>query len=529
MKNIAAASRVKVSADGHGVVSHAGMAMLRELADRTGLSAQVTALADTYRGPWAYSPGEVFADLAAAVADGADCIDGVGQLCGDREHAFGAKASTTTMWRLVDERIDTAHLPAVQAARATARAAAWAAGAAPAPGGWLHIDIDATLVIDHSDNKHGATSTWKKSFGHHPLLAFLDRPEIAGGEALAGLLRSGNAGSNTASDHIIVLQQALAALPAAWRPDPSRGDDPDRPQVLVRCDTAGATHRFADACREQGVGFSFGYPVDARVQDAVDTLNLAEGWYPAIDTDGGLRDGAWVAEATTLVNLNSWPPSTRLILRKEPPSRRPVAVHRHRRDAGHRVHHRHTHRCRGRSGRRPGVAAPLARPRRGPHPRTEGHRPAQPAVSVLLGQRRLAGDRAGRRRPGHLVPPARIPKRSRPGPRRDHHVPLPRAARRRPHHPRCAPAAAAHRCHLALGRPDRDRLADHPHRLRITEDLPDRPITKDPLALGKPAPPGDTGPPRTPGDHRTQLATHSAADSNRHHLRRKIEAIVLSH
>ncbi|RWR30195.1 IS1380-like element ISMsm3 family transposase, partial [Mycobacterium tuberculosis] len=81
----------------------------------------------------------------------------------------------------------------------------------------------------------------------------------------------------------------------------------------------GATHRFADACREQGVGFSFGYPVDARVQDAADTLNLAEGWYPAIDTDGGIRDGAWVAEATTLVNLNSWPPGTRLILRKERP------------------------------------------------------------------------------------------------------------------------------------------------------------------------------------------------------------------
>jgi len=136
VKNIAAAPRVKVSADGHGVVSHAGMGMLRELADRTGLSAQVTAaLADTYRGPWVYAPGEVFADLAAAVADGADCIDAVGQLCGDREHVFGAAASTTTKWRLVDERIDATHLPGVRAARAAARAAAWAAGAASAPGG----------------------------------------------------------------------------------------------------------------------------------------------------------------------------------------------------------------------------------------------------------------------------------------------------------------------------------------------------------------------------------------------------------
>lgn len=320
MKNIAVASRVKVSADGHGVVSHAGMAMVRELADRTGLSAQVTAaLADTYRGPWVYAPGEVFADLAAAVADGADCIDAVGQLCGDREHVLGAKASTTTMWRLVDERIDAAHLPRVRAARAAARAAAWVAGAAPARGGWLHIDIDATLVIDHSDNKEKAAPTWKKTYGHHPLLAFADRPEIAGGEALAGLLRTGRAGSNTAADHVTVLAEALASLPARYRPDPDQPDDPDKPAVLVRCDTAGATHDFATACRTAGVGFSFGYPVDWRVQDAVDTLNIGQAWYPAIDTDGGIRDGAWVAEATDLVNLSSWPARTRLILRKERP------------------------------------------------------------------------------------------------------------------------------------------------------------------------------------------------------------------
>ena len=160
-----------------------------------------------------YAPGQVFADLAAAVADGADCIDGVGRRCGDREHVFGAAASTTIMWRLVDQRSDAAHLPHVRAAWAAARAAAWAAGAAPASGEWLPIDIDATLVIDHSDGKQGAAPTWKKTFGHHPLLAFVDRPEIAGGEALAGLLRAGNAGSNTAADHITVLDLALVSLP----------------------------------------------------------------------------------------------------------------------------------------------------------------------------------------------------------------------------------------------------------------------------------------------------------------------------
>lgn len=139
-----------------------------------GYPGQVSAaLSDTYRGPWVYAPGEMFADLAAAVADGADCIDAVGQLCGDEEHAFGAKASTTTMWLLADQRIDAAHLPG---ARAAARASAWAAGAAPTSGDRLHIDIDADLVIDHFDNKHGATPTWKTTFGHHPLLAFWTAP-----------------------------------------------------------------------------------------------------------------------------------------------------------------------------------------------------------------------------------------------------------------------------------------------------------------------------------------------------------------
>ncbi|HME17172.1 MAG TPA: IS1380 family transposase [Mycobacterium sp.] len=317
MKSIAARPRVKVSADGHGVVSHAGVGMLRELAELTGLSAQVTvALADTYGGPWTYAPGAVFADLVAAVADGADCIDGVGQRCGDRAHVFGPAASTTTMWRLVDARIDAAHLPGIRTARAHARERAWAAGAAPAPGGWLHLDVDATITIDHSDNKENAAATWKKTFGHHPLLVFLDRPEIAGGEALAGLLRPGNAGSNTAADHVRVLGWALESLPAGYRPNPH---DPGAQQILVRSDSAGATHTFADACRGAGVGFSFGYAVDARLREAVEVLNAHHGWYPAIDSDGAIRDGAWVAEATGLLDMSSWPAGTRVILRKERP------------------------------------------------------------------------------------------------------------------------------------------------------------------------------------------------------------------
>ena len=73
---------------GCGVACRGGI--LRELVELTGLSAQVTAALadDTYRGLWTYAPGAVFTDLAAAVAGGADCIDGVGQRCGDREHVL---------------------------------------------------------------------------------------------------------------------------------------------------------------------------------------------------------------------------------------------------------------------------------------------------------------------------------------------------------------------------------------------------------------------------------------------------------
>jgi len=315
VKSSAAVSRVKVSADGQGVVSHAGVGLLREIADLTGLSSQVTAaLADTYNGPWIHPPGAVFADLAAAVADGASCVDGVAQLWGDRKHAFGAVGSTATLWRLVDERIDTTHLPAIRAARAHARQQAWAAGAAPTHDGWLHLDVDATITIDHSDNKEKAAATWKKTFGHHPLLVFLDRPDIAGGEALAGLLRAGNAGSNTTADHISVLGQALASLPPSYRPDP---DNPDALQVLIRSDSAGATHGFAAACRTAHVGFSLGAVIDARARHAAEVLNSTDAWYPAIDTGGGIRQGAWVAEATALMDMSQWPPGTRLILRKE--------------------------------------------------------------------------------------------------------------------------------------------------------------------------------------------------------------------
>jgi Transposase DDE domain group 1 len=258
-----------------------------------------------------HAPGQVFADLAVAIADGADAVAGIGVLR-DREALFGPVASAPTAWRLLD-RIGGPRLGRVRAARAAARERAWQAGAAPAGGTELRIDFDATISIAYSE-KQNAAATWKKTFGFHPLLAFLDRPEVAGGEGLAGLLRPGNAGSNTAADHVTLLEMALESLPEQARPRPG---DPASPRVLARSDSAGATHLFAAACRARGVGFSFGFPVDERIQNIVDLIP-GRCWHPAIEDDG-LRDGAWVAEATGMIDLSSWPEGSRLILRKERP------------------------------------------------------------------------------------------------------------------------------------------------------------------------------------------------------------------
>ena len=299
------------------MVSHAGVGLLREMAEFTGLVDGVTdALIDTYMGPPVHAPGRVFTDLAVAVADGADAISGIAVLT-DRQDLFGPMASMPTTWRVLD-RIDAQHLDAVRAARAAARAAAWSAGAGPDLSREVCLDFDATITIAHSE-KENAAATWKRTFGFHPLLCFLDRPDLAGGEALAGLLRPGNAGSNTAADHITVLDLALASLPERARPRP--GGTPGTwagPRLLARSDSAGATHKFAAACVARGVEFSFGFPVDARIQAIVDTI-AADAWTPAIQTNGDPRDGAWVVEATGLIDLGSWPAGSRLILRKERP------------------------------------------------------------------------------------------------------------------------------------------------------------------------------------------------------------------
>jgi hypothetical protein len=291
--------KLQVLADDTAMASRAGSVLLTELADRLGLTDGLSgAMASTRRRPSAHDPGRVVRDLAVMLADGGDCLADLGALR-DQVDLFGAVASDSTAWRVIDA-IDDGRLADIRAARAGARERAWAAGARP---GEIVLDIDATLVTAHSD-KEGAAPTYKRGYGHHPMLCYL------GGEALAGLLRPGNAGANTAADHIGVLVDALDQLPEAVRED-------EDTTILVRADSAGCTHAFLDALVEMECAFSVGMAIDERGREAI--LALPESaWAPAIRQDGAEREGAWVAELGDL-DLSGWPEGSRAICRRERP------------------------------------------------------------------------------------------------------------------------------------------------------------------------------------------------------------------
>jgi Transposase DDE domain group 1 len=296
------ASSFEVTTDGTGVVGHAGAALLRELADRVGLTRALGW--HQAGGRRCYPDAVVLRDLAVMLADGGDCLSDLAALR-DQPELFGPVASTPTAWRVV-ERVatDADGLARLRAARAQARACAWAAGGDPEVE-VLIVDADATLVLAHADAKQGAAGTYKGSFGFHPLLAYLDRGK-APGEPLAGLLRPGNAPAGGADDLIELVDLALAQLPI------SAGDQP----VLVRSDSAGASTRLAWHLRDQGVGFSVGMQLDAHVREAI-LAQPETAWTPAIDPDGQVRPGAEVCELTGWVDLHTWPEGTRAICRRE--------------------------------------------------------------------------------------------------------------------------------------------------------------------------------------------------------------------
>jgi hypothetical protein len=313
MNNSARSTRVTVSADGRGLVSQAGAVLLWETLRVTGLGRGLSEGLARWRAPRAvHDPGKIVADLAAALALGGDCLADIAVLR-EQPDLAGPVASDPVVSRLVSTLAADGPraLAAIRPARAAARERAWALAGDAAPGADgapVTIDLDATIVIAHSE-KEQAAPTWKKTFGHHPMTAWADHGPAGNGEPLALVLRPGNAGSSTAAGHIETARLALAQLPERLRRT-----------VLVRADSAGGTREFLTwlTAKSRRLHYSVGMTITGAIAEAIGKVPAAA-WTAACDGDGQVRDGAWVADITGLLDLDSWPAGMRVIVRKERP------------------------------------------------------------------------------------------------------------------------------------------------------------------------------------------------------------------
>jgi len=330
VQRIASFPKITVTADGRGVCTHVGSRLLADVAAAAGVAEALDgAVGGGRRRRSAHAPGRVLADLAVMLADGGVAIGDLAVLR-DQANLFGPVASTATAWRVLAS-VEESLLEKVKVARAAARERAWllrgeAGRTVPTvrcagtvvPG--LVIDVDATLVTCHSE-KQGAAATFKHGFGYHPLLAWLDNT----GEALAGMLRPGNANANTAADHIQVTDEALAQIPDEYR---------HGAPILIRADGAGATKTWLAhlrSLREQhglNVSFSVGFSLTNQLKDAIGLLPETA-WTVAVDAAGEPRpvdeSGLPVAQVAELTGLlpaltdAGWPNRMRVLVRRERP------------------------------------------------------------------------------------------------------------------------------------------------------------------------------------------------------------------
>ena len=317
-----------VEVAGHGVVSHAGSAVLRLLADNSGLTGALSKALGRRGFTPVHDRGRVLVDTAVCIADGGRVLSDLAALR-DQGELYGPVASDPTLWRALEE-IGADQRERIATARAKIRRQVWALtearhGAIPASrvadvdlGATVVIRMDATIQIAHSD-KEQATGTFKGSYGHHPLTAWCDNTR----ESLAFLLRPGRAGSNTASDHVAVLTEAIAQVPARYRRN-----------LLITVDGAGATLDLINhitglnGAAGRRVHYSVGFDLDERARTAI-TKIPERVWEQVWDRDGRPRDldDAGVVELTGLLRasvggdeLGNWPADMRIICRRERPS-----------------------------------------------------------------------------------------------------------------------------------------------------------------------------------------------------------------
>ena len=311
--HVTSTTRARIETGGDGVVAHVGLHALGRFADALGLGAALSARIPPggERFPL-HDRGKVLVHAMLTLAGGGDACGDV-ELLRAQPALFGSVPSDSTLYRTY-RQLDAVTLAGLWDAIAEVRAKVWAR---VDTGGPVVLDIDASLVEIHSENKDGTGPTYKGGFGFHPMFCFAD----ATGETLAALLRPGNAAANSSADHLAVLDAAIVQLPAEIAAGHHVDDDAQfvtRP-VMVRADSAGATGGFVHGCRARNVGFAVVARKNASVHAAISKIRFDDDrWSAALTQTGDVRPGAAVCEVTDLVDLANWPQGTRLIVRREP-------------------------------------------------------------------------------------------------------------------------------------------------------------------------------------------------------------------
>ena len=314
-----------ITAGGKGLVGHAGAVLLRKAADQTGLAGQLSEAMLVRGSSPLLDRGIVLVSMAIAIALGAASMSDIALLA-HLAPLLGTAASSPTVRRTLDLAGDKKIRDRIARARARARAHAWNLIAQTERGfpwlevagktltGWVVIDMDATLITAHSE-KEKAAPTWKKGYGFHPLAAWCRNTR----ECLAMLLRPGNAGSNTFTDHREVLTAAIRQVPSRFRR-----------RILVRVDGAGASHDLIGhllslSSPRRTLRFTCGWTIRPEDEDAIKLLP-ASAWKPGTCQDGAVEEDKAVAEITHLMTrAENWPGSLRWVVRRVKPSRRQLA------------------------------------------------------------------------------------------------------------------------------------------------------------------------------------------------------------
>ena len=314
-----------ITAGGKGLVGHAGAVLLRKAADQTGLASRLSEAMLVKGSSPLLDRGIVLVSMAMAIALGAASMSDIALLA-HLAPLLGTAASGATVRRTLDLAGDKKIRDRIARARARARAHAWDLIAQTERGfpwlevagktltGWVVIDMDATLITAHSE-KEKAAPTWKKGYGFHPLAAWCRNTR----ECLAMLLRPGNAGSNTFTDHREVLTAAIRQVPSRFRR-----------RILVRVDGAGASHDLLGhllslSSPRRTLRFTCGWTIRPEDEDAIKLLP-ASAWKPGTCQDGAVEEDKAVAEITHLMTrAENWPGSLRWIVRRVKPSRRQLA------------------------------------------------------------------------------------------------------------------------------------------------------------------------------------------------------------